>query len=137
MGCKDKELEDEDESKHAADELITEKIAKPLDLGHYDTVEENIIEEEQEIKISSMISSHTKESSVQIYEEEEVKYVAEEKDQPEVESEPEIETEFVKEKVFDSTHLSDDLEERSEDNKPKEEKTEVDSRRSISPEVVP
>lgn len=31
--CKDKELEDEDESKHAADELITEKIAKPLDLG--------------------------------------------------------------------------------------------------------
>merc|ERR1712113_814254 len=41
---KDKELEDEDESKHAADELITEKIAKPLDLGHYDTVEENIIE---------------------------------------------------------------------------------------------
>merc|ERR1711941_5815 len=108
--CKDKELEDEDESKHAADELITEKIAKPLDLGHYDTVEENIIEEEQEVKISSMISSHTKESSVQIYEEEEVKYVAEEKDQPEVESEPEIETEFVKEKVFDSTHLSDDLE---------------------------
>merc|ERR1719433_1377013 len=135
--CKDKELEDEDESKHAADELITEKIAKPLDLGHYDTVEENIIEEEQEVKISSMISSHTKESSVQIYEEEEVKYVAEEKDQPEVESEPEIETEFVKEKVFDGTHLSDDLEERSEDDKPEEEKTEVDSRRSISPEVVP
>ena len=106
-------------------------------IGHYDTVEENIIEEEQEVKISSMISSHTKESSVQIYEEEEVKYVAEEKDQPEVESEPEIETEFVKEKVFDSTHLSDDLEERSEDDKPEEEKTEVDSRRSISPEVVP
>ena len=111
-------------------------------IGHYDTVEENIIEEEQEVKISSMISSHTKESSVQIYEEEEVKYVAEEKDQPEVESEPEIETEFIKEKVFDSTHLSDDLEERSEDDKPveifkAEEKTEVDSRRSISPEVVP
>ena len=111
-------------------------------IGHYDTVEENIIEEEQEVKISSRISSHTKESSVQIYEEEEVKYVAEEKDQPEVESEPEIETEFIKEKVFDSTHLSDDLEERSEDDKPveifkAEEKTEVDSRRSISPEVVP
>merc|ERR1711879_610352 len=53
------------------------------------------------------------------------------------ESEPEIETEFVKEKVFDSTHLSDDLEERSKDDKPEEEKTEVDSRRSISPEVVP
>ena len=36
--------------------------------------------------------------SVQIYEEEEQKYIAEEKD-------------FVKEKVFDSTHISDDEDE--------------------------
>ena len=50
----------------------------------------------QEQRIST-VTSHMKES-VQIYEEEEQKYIAEEKD-------------FVKEKVFDSTHISDDEDE--------------------------
>merc|ERR1712066_967078 len=34
---------DEDESKHVADELITEKLEKPLDLGQYEMVEEQKI----------------------------------------------------------------------------------------------
>merc|ERR1712012_1339500 len=58
--------EDEEESKHTADELITEKI----EIGLQETVQEQRI---------STVTSHMKES-VQIYEEEEQKYIAEEKD---------------------------------------------------------